>query len=68
MESKKAKPGRRGFLIGVGTVGAAGAAAVVAGKGVAPAPSQDAKPDTKGRGGGYRVTDHVRRYYKTTLV
>lgn len=68
MQDKNAKPGRRGFLIGAGTAGVAGAAAI-AGKGL---PGTDApavaKPGDKGRGGGYHVTDHVRSYYRTTLV
>jgi len=44
-------------------------AAVVAGKGFGEAdPKLAVKPDTKGKGGGYHVTDHVRSYYRTTLV
>ena len=54
---------RRGFLLALGA-GGAGAAALVARSltGVAPqadsaAPADDSK--------GYRVTDHIKRYYRT---
>jgi hypothetical protein len=68
MNDKNSKPGRRNFLIGAGVAGAAGAAAV-ASQGLAGGePVRSAKPDTKGKGGGYHVTDHVRSYYRTTLV
>lgn len=60
---------RRGFLFGAGLAGAAGAAAVATRGAVAkePAGQQKAKLDERG-GGGYHVTDHVRRYYRSTLV
>jgi hypothetical protein len=69
MDGKKIKSGRRGFLIGAGTAGMAGAAVAATG-GRAPVAEADkvAKPQTDGRGGGYHVTDHVRRYYRSTLV
>lgn len=60
---------RRGFLLGAGLAGAAGAAAVVT-RGAAvgsPAPDEKAKLDERG-GGGYHVTDHVRRYYRSTMI
>lgn len=57
---------RREFLLSVGLGGAGAAAALIAGKS-----GQDAKKavDTKtGGGSGYRVTEHVRNYYRTTRV
>lgn len=60
---------RRGFLLGAGLAGAAGAAAVAT-RGAAvrtPATNEKAKLDERG-GGGYHVTDHVRRYYRSTMV
>jgi hypothetical protein len=66
MQSNQGK--RRNFLLGAGLTAGAGVA-VVATQGQAlrePALSQ--KPDTKGKGGGYHVTEHVKQYYKTTLV
>lgn len=68
MQDQKTKPGRRSFLIGAGTAGVAGAAAI-AGRGAGDGGSTVAvKPDTKGKGGGYHVTDHVRSYYRSTKV
>ena len=46
---------RRGLLLGAGLASAAGAAVVAPGG------------DERG-GGGYHVTDHVKRYYRSTLV
>ncbi|HEY5635091.1 MAG TPA: formate dehydrogenase [Burkholderiaceae bacterium] len=68
MNSEKIKTARRGFLLGAGTAGVAGAAAIATkglGNGAELAAS---KPKTNGRGGGYHVTDHVRSYYRTTKV
>ena len=69
MENSKSKTSRRGFLLGAGAAAGAAGVAAVARKG-APGgePDKSAKPDTKGRGGGYHVTDHVRAYYRSTLV
>ena len=69
MKATKSAPGRRGFLLGAGAAGAAGAA-VIATKGsvVASAPAAP-KPEKHAKGGGgYHVTDHVRHYYKTTMI
>lgn len=60
---------RRGFLLGAGLAGTAGAAAVAT-RGAAvkgPAREEKAKLDERG-GGGYHVTDHVRRYYRSTMI
>lgn len=59
---------RRKFLLGAGAA-TTGAAAVILTAGQAPAePTLTVKPDTKGKGGGYHVTEHVKHYYRTTLV
>jgi hypothetical protein len=69
MESNKLRTGRRGFLLGAGAAAGAAGVAVVAGKQAGePVGAKVAKPDTKDRGGGYHVTDHVRSYYRSTLV
>ncbi len=68
MKSEKTKTARRGFLLGAGTAGVAGAT-VIATRSVGSARQVAAtKPDTDGRGGGYHVSDHVRSYYRTTKV
>jgi hypothetical protein len=59
---------RRKFLLGAGAA-TTGAAAVILTAGQAPTePALSAKPDTNGKGGGYHVTEHVKHYYRTTLV
>jgi len=56
---------RRGFLLTLGTGGIAAAAAVVK-------PLADAVPEPVAAapeaGVGYRETDHVRHYYRTTKI
>jgi hypothetical protein len=70
MSDVQPKPSRRGFMLGAAVAGAATAAVVtlpkvqpdadpVADAAVAPPPDN---------GGGYRVSEHVKRYYKSTLV
>lgn len=69
MSQKNPRLSRRTFL----TAGAATAGVVVAGAAVLPASQQpvnvtaEAKPAPK-NGGGYHLSEHVKRYYKTTLV
>ncbi|RZJ26568.1 MAG: twin-arginine translocation signal domain-containing protein [Haliea sp.] len=68
MPDSQPKPSRRGFVFGVATAGAA-TAAVVALPHVqheeAQAPALKPVP---ANGGGYQLTEHVKRYYQTTLV
>jgi hypothetical protein len=64
-----AKPSRRSLFAGAATVGAVAAVASVLPK-VAPAlaaPAQAALPKPE-RGGGYTLSEHVKRYYQTTRV
>ncbi len=73
MSAKKADSSnamaRRGFLTGAGLAGAAGAVAVATRGAAVKTPADQAKPQLDARGGGgYHVTDHVRRYYRTTMV
>jgi nitrous oxide reductase len=66
--SGPAKASRRGFMIGAAVAGAA-TATVVGTQLTSPDPAAaDAKPPTPERGGGYHVTEHIKRYYRTTLV
>jgi hypothetical protein len=68
MESQT-KPSRRGFLWGAAATGAAATAAVTLPQ-VQPqtqAPASEPQPAPE-RGGGYRLSEHVKQYYKTTLV
>lgn len=69
MRQSQAKPDRRQMLAGAGTAAALATAALVLKtphRG-APAPeaATNAEPDAPA---GYRVTDHVMRYYRTARV
>ena len=57
---------RRKFLLAAG-VGGAGAAALVAGMKGKKAPASGSVEAAAGQD-GYRETDHIRKYYKTTQV
>ncbi|UBM10321.1 formate dehydrogenase [Cupriavidus metallidurans] len=71
MEDKQSRVARRTFLAGAGVVAAAGAA-VVATRGqpaLAEAVAAKAEPADPAPGSdGYRVSAHIRKYYRTTLV
>jgi hypothetical protein len=68
MSDNSSKPSRRGFFFGAAATGAA-AAVVVALPGV---PALDAAPQAPKpapeKGGGYSLSDHVKRYYKTARI
>lgn len=68
MSQPQSKLSRRTLFAGAGTVGAVAAAATLL-PGVvqqtAVAPQAPKPPDN---GGGYHLSEHVKRYYKTTLV
>ena len=58
--------GRRKFMATLGLGGAAAATAVMSQLAV---PVKQAAPvRDKAQGSGYRVTEHVRKYYRTTQV
>lgn len=68
MQDSQPKPSRRGFFFGAAATGAA-AAAIVALPGV-PAPQvalSEPKPMPE-KGGGYSLSEHVKRYYNTTRL
>jgi len=64
MENSKTRTGRRNFLLAVGAGGAATVAAI--GAKTVPQTAADAKKDPKGS--GYKLSEHIRKYYRTTLV
>ncbi|MBE7419454.1 MAG: formate dehydrogenase [Ideonella sp.] len=61
---------RRRMLGVAGTSGALAVAATVMARrhGEPQAPASGDEPSAPARGGGYRVTDHVLRYYRTAKV
>jgi hypothetical protein len=68
-DSQANKPSRRGFMLGAAVAGAATAAVVTLPKSAAPeTPATASAPPKPTAGGGYHVTEHVKRYYKSTLV
>lgn len=68
MQDSQPKPSRRGFFFGAAVTGAA-AAAVVALPGVKIPEVSSAEPKpAPEKGGGYSVSEHVKRYYQTTRV
>lgn len=68
MKQPKSLVSRRTLFAGAGTAGAVAAAATLL-PGITPQaePAPQAK-EPPARGGGYHVTDHVKRYYRSTLV
>jgi hypothetical protein len=64
MSQKKAVLSRRNFLLTLSAGGAATAAAVVGQKASAPAPVGTDKRATS----GYKVSEHVSKYYRTAKV
>ena len=65
MTEKKSKLSRRNFLLTIGAGGAATAAAIV-GKN-ATSPSVSASKDKRATS-GYKVSEHIENYYRTTKV
>ena len=68
MRDAPLKASRRGFFVAA-SVGGAAAAALSA---LPRMPVQGSAPDVRkpapAKGGGYTLSEHVRQYYKTTLV
>lgn len=59
---------RRTLFAGATTVGALAAAAVLIPRTQADAPAAAVPRPMPEKGGGYSLTDHVKQYYKTTLI
>lgn len=69
MKDKQHRVGRRTFLAGAGVVAAAaGATAMTARTPVASSAVAALPEPTNTDSKGYRVSEHVRKYYRTTLV
>jgi hypothetical protein len=70
MSQPKSKLSRRTLFAGASTVGAAVAAAALLPSALPeltaqPEPALQPPPE---KGGGYQLTEHVKHYYRTTLV
>jgi len=68
MQDSQSKPSRRGFFFGAAATGVA-AAAIVSMPGVTLTETvqTELKPAPV-NGGGYSLSEHVKRYYKTTRL
>lgn len=66
MAEEKKQPARRSFLAGLGLAAAAGVAAKLSSTNSVPdlAEAAPAEPE----GDGYRLTEHIRKYYRTTTL
>jgi hypothetical protein len=66
MKSSVSKLSRRHFLFAISTGGAVATAAVIAGKAreTQPKKQREETADTS----GYRLTEHIQNYYRTTKV
>jgi hypothetical protein len=65
MMSTQSKPGRRTFFAGMGAVAAAGIAAKMASNPPDSSPPAEPEPPP---GSGYRLTEHIQKYYRTTKI
>ncbi len=59
---------RRSLFVGAGAAGAVGAAASLIPQVLSQPEAEVQAKEPPERGGGYQLTEHVKRYYKSTLV
>jgi hypothetical protein len=65
MMAEQRKIARRSFFAGLGAIAAAGVAAKLNQSRV---PMPEAAAPTESQGDSYRLTEHVRKYYRTTTI
>jgi len=63
--STQSNSGRRSFFTGIGALAAAGIAAKMACSPPDTTPPAQAEPPP---GDGYRLTEHIQKYYRTTKI
>lgn len=68
MSQPKSKLSRRTLFAGAGTAGAIAAAASLLPGAVQQITSQPQAKEPPEKGGGYQLTEHVKRYYNSTLI
>lgn len=68
MSQTSAKLSRRTLFAGAGTVGAVATVASLLPAVQSAVPAAQALKAAPTKGGGYTLSEHVKRYYKTTLV
>ena len=68
MHDEQSKPSRRGFFVAAAVGGAAAVAVSALPRVQVPEPAAAIDKPAPEKGGGYSLSEHVRQYYKTTLV
>ena len=68
MKEPKSTLSRRALFAGAGTAGAVAATATLLPGLKPPADPAPQAKEPPPRGGGYQLSEHVKRYYQTTLV
>lgn len=68
MPDSQPKPSRRGFFFGAAATGAVAAVAVALPGIQAPEATLSEPRPAPEKGGGYSLSEHVKRYYSTTRV
>ena len=68
MSQPKSKLSRRTLFAGAGTAGAVAAAASLLPGVVQQSASVPQAKEPPKKGGGYQLTEHVKQYYKSTLI
>ncbi|MBK4734501.1 hypothetical protein [Noviherbaspirillum pedocola] len=64
--SEQQKKARRGFFAGMGLLAAAGVAVKLSANVQTEAPQQAQAQEPEGN--GYRLTEHIKKYYRTTTI
>lgn len=64
--SEQSKIGRRTFFAGLGLAAVAGVAAKISSKSAVPDLAEPVTSDPKDK--GYRLTEHIKKYYRTTTI
>lgn len=64
--AEQTKKARRTFFAGLGLVAAAGVAAKIVSTTTLPQVAEAAPAEPEGN--GYRLTDHIKKYYRTTHI
>lgn len=68
MSQPDSKLSRRTLFAGAGTATALAAAAAVLPRAVQETEAEPEKKAAPAKGGGYQLTEHVKRYYQTTRI
>jgi len=66
VDAEENKPARRKFFIGAGA--AVGAVAVASQTTIGKAVIQEVGSTVKGKQEGYHLSEHIRKYYETTML